>query len=121
MLYRRCQRLVVIARSLWATYLSQSLETLLLGVRVDICADDEADEVEERHPRMFRQESLRKGERQGRGDPADLHYWHETGPDGRADLVESPGARNHGHATQIDRVLNRGDLRLCNRSATAVP
>lgn len=84
---------------------------------VDICADDESDDVKEWHPRLLWQESLRKGQSQRRGDPADLHDRHEASPDGRADLVESPGARDYGHRRKIDRVLNGGDLR-CSGSVS---
>jgi hypothetical protein len=77
----------------------QGSKPLLLGVRVDVCADDEADDVEEGHPCGFWKELLGEGQRDGRDNPADLHDGPETSPDGRADLVDCPGTRNerHGH------------------------
>lgn len=48
---------------------SQSLQSLLLRVRVDVGANDKADDVEEWHPNLVREECLGKGERDWRGDP----------------------------------------------------
>lgn len=88
----------------------QSLQPLLLGVRVDIRADDEAEEVEERHPGFVGEEGLGEGQGDGRRDPGDLHDGHEAGADGGADLVESAGAGDDGHGGQVDYVLDWGDL-----------
>lgn len=66
-------------------------------MRIDVRPDDEADEVEEGHPRLMRQESLREGEGQRGRDPGDFHDRHEAGADGGADLVEGTGARDDGH------------------------
>lgn len=87
--------------------LPQSSQALLLGVRVDVGADDKGDDVEERHPRLLGQELLRERQGQRRGDPADLHDRHEAGPDGRAHLVEGPRAGDDGHGDEIDGVLDR--------------
>ncbi len=72
-------------------------EPLLLGVCVDVGADDEADDVEEGHPGALWEELLGKGKRDGRDDPADLHDGPEACPDSRPDLVECPGTCNQGH------------------------
>lgn len=92
------------------TYLSESFEALLLGVGVDVGSNEEADDVEERHPGVLGQELLRKGQRQRRGHPADLHDGEEAGADGRADLVQSPCTGDDGHRRQIHGVLDGGDL-----------
>lgn len=88
----------------------QGGEPLLLGVCVDVGADDEADDVEEGHPGGLGQELLGKGQRDGRDDPADLHDGHEAGLDGCADLVECAGAGDEGHGGQVDAVLDGRDL-----------
>jgi len=80
-------------------------------VRVDVGSNDEPDNVEERHPGVLGEELLGKGQRDGRGDPADLHDGHETGPHGSADLVEGARARDNCHAAQVHGVLDGGDLR----------
>lgn len=77
---------------------------------IDIGANEKADDVEEWHPGVLREELLCKGQRQGRGDPADLHDRHEAGLDGGADLVDRARTGNDGHRRQIDSVLNGGDL-----------
>ena len=59
---------------------------------------------------MFGQELLGKGQCAGRDDPAHFHDRHETGSDGRSDLVEGPGAGNDGHGGEVDCVLDGGDL-----------
>ena len=88
----------------------QGCKPLLLRVRVDICTDDESDDVEERHPGVLGEELLRKGQGDGRDDPADLHDRHEAGLDSRAHLVEGARARNDGHGNQVDAVLDGRDL-----------
>lgn len=77
---------------------------------VDIGADEEPDDVEERHPGVLRQELLRKGQRKRRSHPADLHDGHETSADCRADLVEGACASDDSHRRQIDGVLDGRDL-----------
>ena len=88
----------------------QSSKALLLGVRVYICTDYEANDVKERHPGVLGQELLSEGQGNGRHDPADLHAWHEASLDGGAYLVEGAGACNDGHGHEIDGVLDGGDL-----------
>lgn len=78
---------------------------------IDISPDEEGDNVEERHPSVFGKEFLGKGQRDGRGDPADFHDGHEASADGGADLVEGAGAGDDGHRGEIDGVLNGRDLR----------
>src|SRR5690242_16086350 len=97
----------------------QGGEPLLLGVRVDVCADDEADDVEKGHPRGLGQELLRKGQRDGRHDPADLHDGHEARLDRGADLVECAGARDERHRRQVHAVLDGRDLRTSAVHTTA--
>lgn len=75
----------------------QSSEPLLLGVCVDVCADDEPDNVEEGHPGALRQELLGESQRDRGDDPADLHDWPEASLDSRADLVECTGASDERH------------------------
>lgn len=88
----------------------QGCKSLLLGMCVYVCADDEANDVEEGHPGVLGKELL--GECQGdwRYDPAHLHDGHETGLDGSAHLVEGAGACNDGHGDEVYRVLDGGDL-----------
>ena len=95
----------------------QRREPLLLGVCVDVCTDDETDDVEERHPGGLRQELLGKSQRDGRDNPADLHDGHETGLDGCADLVECAGAGDQSHGGQVNTVLDGGDLHPVSMTA----
>ena len=90
--------------------LPQSFQPLLLGVRVDVSADDERDDVEERHPGLFRQEHLRERQRERAGDPADAHDGQEAGADGGADLMPGARAGDDGHRGEVDGVLDWGDL-----------
>ena len=91
-----------------ATYLSpQSSQPLLLGVRIDICSDDERDDVEEWHPSVLRQELLRKRQSQRRCNPADLHDRHEACLDRSPDLMEGPRASNDSHRSEVHAVLDR--------------
>lgn len=90
--------------------LAQGGEALLLGDGVDVGADDERHEVEERHPRALGQELLGESQADGRRDPAHTHHLPETGTHRRLDLAERPGARNDGHGDKVDRVLNGRDL-----------
>ena len=82
--------------------LPQRRQSLLFGVRVDIGADAESDDIEEGHPRLLRQELLRERQRDGRGDPGDFHDGHEAGADGGADLVPGAGAGDDGHGGEVD-------------------
>jgi hypothetical protein len=84
----------------------QSSEPLLLGVCVDVCADDETDNVEKGHPCSLGEELLSKSQRDGGHNPADLHDRPETSLDGCADLVECTGACNKGHGDKVNAVLN---------------
>jgi hypothetical protein len=88
----------------------ESSEPLLLGVCVDVCADDEADDVEEGHPCRLGEELLGERQRDGRDDPADLHDGPEAGLDGGADLVKCPGACDEGHGDEVHAVLDGRDL-----------
>jgi hypothetical protein len=83
---------------------------LLLGVRVDVCADDEADDIEEGDPGRLWQELLGERERDGRNDPADLHDGPEACFDGGANLVEGACAGDEGHGDEVYAVLDGGDL-----------
>jgi hypothetical protein len=89
----------------------ESLQPLFLGVSVDVGSNDEPDDVEERHPGLLGQESLRKRQGDGRGDPRDLHDRHEAGAHGGADLVERTRSSNNGHAEEVYGVLDGRDLR----------
>jgi hypothetical protein len=77
--------------------LSQGGQTLLLGVRIDVCTNDKGNDVKEGYPGLLGQELLGKGESQRRSTPADFHDGEETGANGGADLVESTGACDDGH------------------------
>ena len=90
----------------------QSLEPLLLRLRINPGANDKGNDIEERHPGMLRQELLGKRQCQWRDDPADFHDGHEAGSDGRSDLVEGPGPSDDGHGGEVDRVLDRSDLKF---------
>lgn len=48
---------------------SQSLQPLLLGMCIDVCADDEPYGVEERYPNFVGKEGLRKGQSKWGGHP----------------------------------------------------
>lgn len=85
-------------------------KSLFLGVRIDVSADHEADDVEEWNPCLLWQEFLRECEADGGRDPADLHDGPEAGLDCCSNLVESPGPSNDGHEDEIDRVLDRCNL-----------
>jgi hypothetical protein len=77
-------------------------KSLLLGVRVDISADNETDNVEEWNPCLLWQEFLRKCEADWRSDPANLHDWPEAGLNSCSDLVEGASTGDDGHEDQID-------------------
>lgn len=95
-------------------HLAQRFQTLLLGMGVDVGSDEEADDVEERHPGVLGQELLGKGQGQRGGDPADLHDGHEAGLDGGADLVDGAGAGDDGHGGEVDAVLDGGDEQVAD-------
>lgn len=90
--------------------LPQSLETLLLGLGVDVGADDETDNVEEGDPGLLGEELLREGERDRGGDPGYLHDWHESGLPCRVDRVDVARAVDDGHRGQVDTVLDWRNL-----------
>ena len=73
---------------------------------VNICTNDKGNDVEKRHPSLFRQKLLRKGESKRRCNPADFHDRHETSSHGRTDLVPGSSTSNYGHRSKIDGVLN---------------
>jgi hypothetical protein len=85
---------------------SQSRESLLLGMRVDIGTNHERNQVEEWNPSLLWQESLSESQTDWGGNPADAHDGPETGSDGGSDLVEGSGAGNDCHGDEIDRVLD---------------
>ena len=89
----------------------QGGEPLLFGLSIDICANDECDEVEERNPGVLRKELLREGQGQRRCDPADFHDRHEASSHGRPNLMPRTGSSDDSHASQIDGVLNGRNLR----------
>lgn len=51
-----------ISRPAVLVFPSQSLQSLLLGVCVDVCADDETNEIEEWYPDLVGKEGLCKGQ-----------------------------------------------------------
>lgn len=90
--------------------LSQSSKSLLLGVGVDISADEEGNCVEEWNPGMLGEEFLSKGQGERGGDPANFHDGPEAGTDSGTDLVPRSSAGDHSHGCQIDRVLDGSNL-----------
>lgn len=66
-------------------------------MRINVRPNHKPDQIEKRHPRLLRQEGLRKGERDWGGDPGDFHHGHETRTHGGADLVEGARACDDGH------------------------
>ena len=90
--------------------LPQCCKTLLLGHGVDVGADDECDDVEERNPGLLWEELLREGEGDWGGDPGHLHDWHEACSPGRVDLVICAGTGDDGHRNQVDTVLDWRNL-----------
>jgi hypothetical protein len=90
----------------------QRREPLLLGVRIDVCSNDECDNVEEWNPGLLWEELLGKREADGRGDPADLHDGPEAGLDGRSNLVEGARTGDDGHSNEVNAVLDRRNLSL---------
>lgn len=85
-------------------------------MRVDVRANNEGYNIEERNPSLLREELLGKGKSQRGRDPADFHDGHETSPDCCPDLVEGACACNEGHRNQIHRVLDWSNLCHCNWS-----
>jgi hypothetical protein len=81
-------------------------------MRIDVCTDDESDDVEEWHPGALGQELLSKRQGDWGYDPADLHDWPEARLDCRLHLVEGAGARDEGHGGEVNAILNRCDLRM---------
>ena len=93
--------------------LAQSCEALLLRDCVDICADNETDNIEERNPELVGEELLGKGQADGRRDPRNLHDLPEADLDGGPDLVEGTGSSNQRHSNEVNAVLDRSNLRVC--------
>ena len=90
--------------------LSEGREPLLLRNGIDIGADDERDEIEERDPEVVGQELLGEGKADGRGNPADLHDLPEAYADGSLDLMDSLGTSDEGHGNKVHAVLDWRDL-----------
>jgi hypothetical protein len=90
--------------------LPQSCKPLLLGVSVDVRADDEGNDVEKGYPSLLREEFLGKGECKRRRDPADFHNRHETSSNSRANLMPGSSSSDHRHRSKIDGILNRSNL-----------
>ena len=88
----------------------QSRKPLLLGVRVDVCTNDESNNVEERYPSVLWKEFLGERQRNGRHDPANLHDRHEAGLDGGTNLVEGTCTGDDSHGDKIDSILDGGYL-----------
>ena len=84
----------------------QSGQPLLLGMRVDVCSDHKRNNIEERHPSLFGQEFLGKRKGQWRGNPANLHDRHETGPDRSSYLMECSRAGYYSHGGKVYRILD---------------
>jgi len=99
-----CSGVVVSASSslLVEVFLAKSREALLLRGCVDICSNQERDDIEEWNPGVLGQELLREGKTERGGDPADLHDRQETGLPGRMDLVDGLCAGNESHEDQVD-------------------
>jgi hypothetical protein len=66
-------------------------------MRIDVCTNDESDDVEEGYPGALGQELLGKRQGDWGDDPANLHDRPEASLDGRLDLVEGAGTRDEGH------------------------
>lgn len=92
--------------------LSKGREPLLLSVGVDVRANGEGDDVEEGNPGLLREEFLGKGQSNWGGNPTDFHDRPETGLDSGTNLVPRASTSNDCHGCQIDRVLDRRDLRF---------
>lgn len=75
-------------------------------MRIDVCTNDEADDVEKGHPSVLGQELLGEGQRNGGDDPADLHDGPEASLDGRLHLMEGAGASDKRHGDQVNAVLD---------------
>ena len=113
---------IIVTRVIDSAYLPpQSLKPLLLRLRIDPGADDERNDIEERHPSLLRQEFLGKRQCQGGDNPADFHDWHEAGSDSRSDLVEGPGASDDGHGGEVDCVLDGCNLQLAQCQPCSAP
>lgn len=86
---------------------SQSFQSLLLGVRVDVGADNETDDVEEWYPGLLGQKLLCECKAQGRSNPADFHHSPKASSNRSANLVECARSRDNGHGGKVDHVLDR--------------
>lgn len=87
----------IIQTYLQAYLLSQSSQSLLLGMCVDVRSNTERNEVEEWDPGVFWEELLGECQSNWAGDPADFHDWHEACADRGADLMPGSRAGDHGH------------------------
>lgn len=90
--------------------LAESCESLLLGYRVDVRTNHEADQVEERNPQVLGDKLLRKGEADGRNDPRDAHHLPEAYANGGANLMVRPGACDKSHRDEVHHILDWGNL-----------
>lgn len=96
--------------------LPQRSKPLLFGMRIDVCTDDESNDIEERYPGLLGEELLREGKCERGGDPANSHDRPESSADGSADLVPGAGPSDEGHAGEVDGVLD-----WCNLDCVLVP
>lgn len=90
--------------------LAESCKALLLGNRVDVCADDEGHDVEEGDPELIREELLGESQADRGSDPRNTHHLPEANLDGGANLVVGASTGNESHGDQVDAVLNRSNL-----------
>lgn len=100
----------VIRSSVLIVLLSQSSEALLLGNRVDICSDEEGDDVEEWDPGVLGKELLCECKSKWGCDPADFHDRPESSLPGCMNLMDGLRTGNDSHRDQINTVLDRGNL-----------
>lgn len=108
----RCSGIIVRSpTSLVLVSLAEGRETLLLCGCVDVCANEEADNIKEWHPGMLGKELLCEGQSQRRRDPADLHDRHEAGLPGGMDLMDALCTCDDGHRYQVYGILDRSNLR----------
>lgn len=92
--------------------LTESCKALLLGNRVDVCADDERHDVEEGDPELIREELLGESQADGGGDPRNTHHLPKANLDGGTNLVVGTSTGNESHGDQVDAVLNGSNLGL---------
>lgn len=101
-----------VATAVAEVLLAQSSKTPPLGDGVDVGADDEGYQVEERHPGVLWEEFLGKGQTDRASNPGHPHDLPKSDADRGADLVVRPGTSDPRHGGQIDRVLDGSHLWL---------